>query len=59
VIEELPGVSRELADRIVLTREELGGFSSLDDLAHVLDVPVAVVDRIRADVVLLPRGMHG
>jgi Helix-hairpin-helix motif len=56
VIEELPGVNRELAERIVVTREEVDGFSSLDDLAHVLDLSVALVDRIRADVVLLPRG---
>jgi Helix-hairpin-helix motif len=55
-IEELPGVNRELAERIVLTRAELGGFSSLDDLGHVLELPVSLVDRIRADVVLLPRG---
>jgi hypothetical protein len=55
-IEELPGVSRELADRLVHAREELGGFSSLEDLAHVLDLPVPLVDRIRADVVVLPRG---
>ena len=59
VIEELPGVNRELAERIVVMREEVGGFSSLDDLAHVLDLPVALVDRIRADVVLLPRGTRG
>jgi DNA uptake protein ComE-like DNA-binding protein len=59
VIEELAGVNRRLAERIVVTREEVGGFSSLDDLAHVLDLPVALVDRIRADVVLLPRGTRG
>lgn len=59
VIEELPGVSRDVAERIVLTREEVGGFSSLEDLAHVLDLPVALVDRIRADVVVLPRGTRG
>lgn len=59
VIEELPGVSRALAERIVATREEVGGFSSLEDLAHVVDLPVVVVDRIRADVVVLPRGMRG
>jgi DNA uptake protein ComE-like DNA-binding protein len=52
-------VNRALAERIVLTREEVGGFSSLDDLAHVLDLPVALVDRIRAEVVLLPRGTRG
>ena len=55
-IEELPGVSREVAERIVSAREELGGFSSLEDLAHVLELPVGLVDRIRAEVVLLPRG---
>lgn len=59
VIEELPGVNRGLAERIVLTREEVGGFSSLDDLAHVLDLPVALVDRIRAEVIMLPRGTPG
>jgi hypothetical protein len=59
VIEELPGVSREVAERMVVMREEVNGFSSLDDLAHVLDLPVGLVDRIRADVVLLPRGTHG
>jgi hypothetical protein len=59
VIEELPGISRELAERIVRTREEVEGFSSLDDLAQVLDLPVALCDRIRADVVLLPRGTPG
>lgn len=59
VIEELPGVSHKLATRIVAVREEVGGFSSLDDLAHVLDLPVALVDRIRAEVVVLPRGVPG
>jgi competence ComEA-like helix-hairpin-helix protein len=59
VIEELAGVNRELAERIVATREDVGGFSSLDDLAQVCELPVALVDRIRADVVLLPRGTRG
>jgi competence ComEA-like helix-hairpin-helix protein len=58
-IEELAGVTREVAERIVAVREEVGGFSSLEDLAHVLDLPVALVDRIRAEVVLLPRGTRG
>jgi competence ComEA-like helix-hairpin-helix protein len=58
-IEELAGVSRELAERIVVAREEVGGFSSLEDLAQVVELPVRLVDRIRADVVVLPRGTHG
>jgi hypothetical protein len=56
VIEELPGVSREVAERIVIVREQIGGFSSLEDFDHVVDLPVALLDRIRADVVVLPRG---
>lgn len=59
VIEELPGISREVAERIVVMRDEVGGFSSLEDLAHVLDLPVTLVDRIRAEVVVLPRGTPG
>jgi hypothetical protein len=55
-IEELAGVNHKLATKLVAVREEVGGFSSLEDLAHVLDLPVALVDRIRDDVVVLPRG---
>ena len=58
-IEELPGVNHKLATKVVAVREEVGGFSSLEDAAHVLDLPVALVDRIRADVVVLPRGTPG
>jgi DNA uptake protein ComE-like DNA-binding protein len=49
-------VSRQLAERIVAVREEIHGFSSLEDLGHVLDLEPALLDRVRADVVLLPRG---
>jgi Helix-hairpin-helix motif len=57
-IEGLPGVDRELAQRIVDVRAEVHGFSSLEDLAHVLDMPAPLVDRIRNDVVVLPRGFE-
>lgn len=56
VLEELPGVNRELAERIVAVREEIDGFSSLEDMGHVLDLPATLLDRVRRDVVLLPRG---
>jgi hypothetical protein len=59
VLEELPGVNHRLATKIVALREEVGGFSSLEDAAHVLDLPVALVDRIRSEVVVLPRGTPG
>ena len=58
-IAKLPGVGRALAERIVRVREEVNGFSSLDDLALVLDLPAPLVDRIRPDVVVLPRGSEG
>ena len=52
-------MNRELAERIVATREGVGGFSWLDDLAQVCGLPIALVDRIRVDVVVLPRGTRG
>jgi hypothetical protein len=58
VLEELPGVGRALAERIVAVREEVDGFSSLDDMGHVLDLPAPLIDRIRADAVVLPRGVE-
>ena len=56
LLEELPGVTHKLATKIVAVRAEVDGFSSLEDAAHVLDLPVALVDRIRSDVVVLPLG---
>lgn len=35
----LPGVDEDIARRIVATREEVGLFSSVDDMAFVLDLP--------------------
>ena len=51
----LPGVDRRLARKIVHTREEVGGFSSLYDLGHLLDLDAPLVDRIAPRVVCLPR----
>jgi competence ComEA-like helix-hairpin-helix protein len=54
-IEELPGVGRALAERIVEVREQVGGFSSVEELGAVADLDGALVERIRDDVVFLPR----
>jgi Helix-hairpin-helix motif len=51
----LPGVDKRLARKIVHTRDEVGGFSSLYDLGHLLDLDAPLVDRIAPRVVCLPR----
>jgi hypothetical protein len=51
----LPGVDRRLARKIVHTRDEVGGFSSLYDLGHLLALDAPLVDGIAPRVVCLPR----
>ena len=46
VLCELPGIDRGIADRIVSTRSELGGFTSLDEMSVTLDLPPAKLDAI-------------
>jgi Helix-hairpin-helix motif len=55
VIASLPGFDLQLAARLVAAREELDGFSSLEDLGTVLDLPGDEVEHIREHVVFLPR----
>jgi hypothetical protein len=55
VLTRVPGVDRALADRIVAVRGEVGGFSSANDLATVLDLPPDVVDDVARHTVYLPR----
>jgi len=54
-IARLPGVGKRLARRIVDVREEIDGFSSLDDMGSVMNLPAALVDRLRRETVFLPR----
>jgi DNA uptake protein ComE-like DNA-binding protein len=54
-IARLPGIDKRLARRIVELRDELQGFSSLEDMGHVLDLPAPTVDRLRDRTVFLPR----
>jgi|GEM_PF-5841357 len=51
----LPGIDDALAGRIVAQREDTGPFTSLDELAFLLDLPPMVVDglRIRAIAITL------
>ena len=49
----LPGISDDLAARIVRQREQAGGFSSVEDLGVLLDLPPASVDEIRDTAVFL------
>jgi Helix-hairpin-helix motif len=51
----LPGVDRRLARKIVHMRDEVGGFSSVYDLGHLLDLEAPLVDGIAPRVVCLPR----
>ena len=53
-IAALPRIGDELAARIVDVREEVQGFDSVDDAAHLLDLPPATVDRLRELAVCLP-----
>jgi DNA uptake protein ComE-like DNA-binding protein len=51
----LPGIDDGLATRIVEARAQTDGFSSLEDLGTVLDLPGDLVERLRGHVVFLPR----
>lgn len=50
----LPGISNDLAVRIVHQREQAGGFSSAEDLGVLLDLPPATVDGFR-DTAIFPK----
>jgi helix-hairpin-helix protein len=52
---DLPGITRELACRIVEFRETIGGFDSVLDFAILLDLPPQFTGRIRDRLICLPR----
>jgi hypothetical protein len=54
-IAKLPGFDEALAKRVVEVREEIDGFSSIEDLGHCLDLPADLVDGIRERAVVIPR----
>jgi hypothetical protein len=43
----LPGVTKSVAQRVVTERAQCGGFSSVEDLGMLLDLPPAEVDKMR------------
>jgi hypothetical protein len=51
----LPGVDDELVTRIIEVRSRVNGFSSLEDLGSVMDLPGDLVEGLRDRVVFLPR----
>jgi DNA uptake protein ComE-like DNA-binding protein len=55
VLQRLPGIDDATAQRIVAVREELDGFSSLEDLGMTLDLDGETVADLRGRTVFLPR----
>lgn len=52
-LELLPGIDAPLAERIGRTRDEVGGFSSLADLIHTLDLSPARFDDIEDQLLFI------
>ena len=52
---QLPGISLDLAGRIVAVRDKVDGFDSVLDFATMLDLPPRFVDTIRDRLICLPR----
>jgi hypothetical protein len=55
VIARLPGVDDALAQQVVHAREDVHGFSSVEDLGAALDLDGNAVEDLRNCVVFLPR----
>jgi DNA uptake protein ComE-like DNA-binding protein len=55
VLTKLPGIDDALATKIVETRAETHGFSSVEDLGVALDLDGNLVEDLRDRVVFLPR----
>ena len=55
VIQRLPGIDDATARRIVAVREQIDGFSSLEDLGMTLDLDGETVEDLRGKTVFLPR----
>jgi hypothetical protein len=54
VLARLPGMTDDLARRAVQERAQVGGFSSVEDLGLVLDLPPATVDQMREVAIFMP-----
>ena len=54
ILARLPGITNELARRIVDGRDQAGGYSSVEDLGMLLNLPPATVDLLRDMTVFTP-----
>jgi Helix-hairpin-helix motif len=50
----MPGIDQALAEKIVSTRAEIGGFSSIADLEVTLNVSPSVINQIKDHLVFVP-----
>jgi DNA uptake protein ComE-like DNA-binding protein len=55
VIDRLPGIDNAAARRIVAVREQVDGFTSLEDIGMTMDLDGETVEDLRGRVVFLPR----
>jgi len=51
----LPGLTAPEAERLVAARAAAGGFSSIEEMAVLADLPPHVVDQVRDRLVFSPR----
>jgi len=51
----LPGLTAPEAERLVAARAAAGGFSSIEEMVVLADLPMVLVDRLRDRLVLSPR----
>jgi DNA uptake protein ComE-like DNA-binding protein len=51
---KLPGITHEVAQQIADRRAQAGGFSSVEDLGLVLDLPPGMIDQIRDTAIFIP-----
>jgi DNA uptake protein ComE-like DNA-binding protein len=54
-IAAVPGVGEELAEDIVAVRDRVDGFSSIEDMGALLDLPGRTVERLGRHCICLPR----
>jgi DNA uptake protein ComE-like DNA-binding protein len=54
-LSRLPGISRQLAARIVNQRDQVGGFTSAEELGVLLDLSPGIVDGLQ-DMAIFPPG---
>jgi DNA uptake protein ComE-like DNA-binding protein len=51
---DLPGITDAVAPDIIERRAQAGGFSSVEDLGLVLDLPPGMVDQMRDTAIFIP-----